>query len=813
MKKSVFKLIVTSLCAAALSGCSLLGFGDDNNEALGLDLRDYKTAAVKDSKYEYSGKVFLRFEDKAEVEVTEKCTYSTLDTSKLGKQPFKVSFEASAVIFSKTVYINVVESLSLKDLVVEGYTEKVKAGESYTFDGKVYAVYDDNSRKDVTSSAVFSSVDTSSSGKKEITVSYTEAKVTKKATFSIDVFAELVGISVSGYSSNFNPGSDYIFNGKVVAKYSDNSTVDVTEKAEIDASKVDTSKEDSYEVVVSYTEGDLTVKQTITIKVSEKIKELVKIEASGYTKTVNKLAKYVFDGVVTATYDNGTTADVTNDNNCVIPELNTQTSGTKTLTISYSETTDGKTITKQYKISDIEVIARVTGLVVPDTLTVTLGKSKTLSCTVQPSDAKNKNVSFSSSNTNVATVDKNGLVTGVSNGTATITVTAEDNGVSASSVITVSDEAKAEWTILLYMCGADLESKYQLATSDLKEILTVAGQPDDVNIVIQTGGAKSWSSSYSISSSKIGRYHVSNKSLVRDAQLTYASMGLTSTLQSFLKYGLTEYPAEKTGVIFWNHGGGMTGVCFDEKSSDDSLLNTEIQTAVKEALKETGHEGEKLEFVGYDACLMQVQDIAIGNAPYFNYMIASEESEAGEGWDYDTWIDDLYAKKTTPEILKACVDGFILDNGGTSSSSNDQTLSYLDLSKAEEYKAAWEDMALALKSKITSSNKSSFKTLVKSAKRYAVDGYSSDLYYGLVDAKDFVNKLAANSTFKPDASYTNAVLTAHSNFVKYSSKGRGAGNSYGLCMYWGLDSDAKSYYSSTYTTLSNWLYLVNNFGY
>ena len=403
----------------------------------------------------------------------------------------------------------------------------------------------------------------------------------------------------------------------------------------------------------------------------------------------------------------------------------------------------------------------------------------------------------------------------MANGTATITVTAEDNGISASTEVTVSAESRDEWTILLYMCGADLESdsSARLATSDLKEILTVAGQPEDVNFVIETGGAKSWASTYGISSSKLERWHVNNKSLVKDDSLTYASMGLSSTLQSFLEYGLTNYPADKTGVIFWNHGGGMTGVCFDEKKSDDSLLNTEIQTAVKGALKNTGHEGEKLEFIGYDACLMQVQDIAIGNAPYFNYMIASEESEAGEGWDYDTWVDDLYAKKSTPEILKACVDGFILDNGGTSSSSNDQTLSYLDLSYADEYKAAWEDMAVALKSKVNSSNKSSFKTLVRSAKRYAVDSYGSDKYYGLVDAKDFVNKLAANSTFKPDTSYTNAVLTAHSNFVKYSSKGRGAGNSYGLCMYWGQDSDAKSYYSSTYTTLTNWLYLVNNFGY
>ena len=209
---------------------------------------------------------------------------------------------------------------------------------------------------------------------------------------------------------------------------------------------------------------------------------------------------------------------------------------------------------------------------------------------------------------------------------------------------------------------------------------------------------------------------------------------------------------------------------------------------------------------------MQVQDIALSNAPYFNYMLASEESEAGEGWDYDTWVDDLYAKKTTPEILKACVDGFIKDNGGTSSSNNDQTLSYLNLSYAEEYKTAWENMAVQLKSKVKTSNSDDFNSLIETAKTYAYDG-SSNYYYGLIDAKDFVNKLASNSTFNPGSSYTSAVLTAHSHLVEYESHGKGARNSYGLCMYWGQDSSAKSYYSSTYTTLTNWLYLVNQFGY
>ena len=442
--------------------------------------------------------------------------------------------------------------------------------------------------------------------------------------------------------------------------------------------------------------------------------------------------------------------------------------------------------------------------------------SKTLSVSYVPSNAnQNKQITWTSSNTSVATVNSDGKITvagsATAGQTATITATLTNlPSIHASCTVTVVEQAKADQTILIYICGADLEStsSYRLATGDITEMLSVSGQPDDVNIVIETGGAKSWASTYGISSTYLQRHHVSNKSLITDDSLTYASMGVASTLQSFIEYGINNYPANRTGLILWNHGGAMRGVCYDEKKSDDSLLTNEVVTAVKNAKTNTGH-SENLEWIGYDACLMQVQDIAEQNSHYFNYMVASEESEAGEGWDYDTWVDDLYAKKTTPTILKAVVDGFIKDNGGTSSSSNDQTLSYLNLSYAAQYLEAWEDMAGAIK--ITSSNKSSFATLVKSAKYYADDSYT---YYGIFDAKDFVNKLANNSTFNPGSTYTNAVLTAHSNLVAYSSCGKGAGNSYGLCMFWSINSNCSksTYYTSSMTNFSTWRSLVVTHG-
>lgn len=74
--------------------------------------------------------------------------------------------------------------------------------------------------------------------------------------------------------------------------------------------------------------------------------------------------------------------------------------------------------------------------VAPAELNLTVGGTGTLTATVGPDTATNKAVTWTSSDTNIATVDENGLVTAKSEGTATIIATA--GGVSDSCAVTVS---------------------------------------------------------------------------------------------------------------------------------------------------------------------------------------------------------------------------------------------------------------------------------------------------------------------------------------------------------------------------------------
>ena len=111
--------------------------------------------------------------------------------------------------------------------------------------------------------------------------------------------------------------------------------------------------------------------------------------------------------------------------------------GEATITVTTDD--GGKTATCKVTVSDKEV--KVTGVKLNKaTLTLIEGASETLTATVAPADATNQKVTWKSSDAAVASVDANGKVTGVKAGEATITVTTDDGGKTATCKVTVSDK-------------------------------------------------------------------------------------------------------------------------------------------------------------------------------------------------------------------------------------------------------------------------------------------------------------------------------------------------------------------------------------
>ncbi len=139
---------------------------------------------------------------------------------------------------------------------------------------------------------------------------------------------------------------------------------------------------------------------------------------------------------------------------------------------------DGSGVTATCKVT---VTPKLVTSVILDESELTIEKNFTeqLTATVAPDDADNLSLTWTSDNEEVATVDENGLVTAVGEGTATITATANDgSGVAASCVVTVT-----------FIDGiADIEtSKVTVLAANGR--ITVSGkEKDDTVSVYDTGG-------------------------------------------------------------------------------------------------------------------------------------------------------------------------------------------------------------------------------------------------------------------------------------------------------------------------------------
>lgn len=202
-----------------------------------------------------------------------------------------------------------------------------------------------------------------------------------------------------------------------------------------------------------------------------------------------------------------------------------------------------------------------------------------------------------------------------------------------------SDTGDDSWAVYWYLCGSDLETNGGFATIDLSEMMEVQ-LPENVNVVIQTGGAAVWQNEY-MDPSKLQRWLYNSEGLQLLEEQETANMGDAQTLYEFLSFADENYPADKVAVTFWNHGGGsVAGAAFDELHGLDSLDLGEMYQAF-DAVWPADMQNPALELVGFDTCLMATVDVASVFQNFARYLVASEEVEPGNGWLYSGWLRQL----------------------------------------------------------------------------------------------------------------------------------------------------------------------------
>jgi len=250
------------------------------------------------------------------------------------------------------------------------------------------------------------------------------------------------------------------------------------------------------------------------------------------------------------------------------------------------------------------------------------------------------------------------------------------------------------WTILHYsMADTDLEPFMIADVNEMGEV----GSSEGFNLVALVDRGADYGDDEALDlGSWVGAKYVRIGRASAEVIEEYDTLNLgdPETLSTFLSRGIEEHPAAHYGLIISDHGASWPGVGPDETSEFDTLNLNELRAAIGDGLDAAGV--EKLDLLGFDACLMATYEVATSLQPYADRLIASSELEPGHGWDY-TVLDVVSEDPSisVDELGTALVDGF-LGQAQASGTEADITLSLLDLTKMSEIDSAMGELTSAL---------------------------------------------------------------------------------------------------------------------
>lgn len=249
--------------------------------------------------------------------------------------------------------------------------------------------------------------------------------------------------------------------------------------------------------------------------------------------------------------------------------------------------------------------------------------------------------------------------------------------------------ALAEWTILTYVQADNNLSPF--AEYNIRDMQGgIYLNSSNVNILVQ------WDQPQN---NKTWRYRIVKNGRIEDASLTQ-EMGIdpAGELAASGIWVKSKYPAKNYAYILWNHGNGIIdskshkinthlnpvnswldipglerakidlsniknekdrGVLYDY-TQDTYLTNQGLLQAFTQ-IKTTL--GKSVDLIGFDACMMQMIEVAYQLKGLTNVMVSSEQTEPGYGWSYSGFINPLTASPTTFDAKK--IGRYIVSSYGT----------------------------------------------------------------------------------------------------------------------------------------------------
>lgn len=373
----------------------------------------------------------------------------------------------------------------------------------------------------------------------------------------------------------------------------------------------------------------------------------------------------------------------------------------------------------------------------------------------------------------------------------------------------------ARWTVLVYMCGTDLESQTGIASIAF-DWMDDEDITDEVNVIVETGGTVYWNNedpyfngdavqSVDIPTDMLGRYQIKQGEIIDLGSSDLQSMGSSETLAEFISWGVEEYPADHYMFVMWNHGyaepygnmehdeiffddgnGGtinsMTSYVDPSEYYNDCLTLDEVSEGFRDG-------GVHFDMIAFNTCLSASMEVASAVAPYSDYMVASEEiipAVVGIPVEYITYLaenPDCTVEQLGNEIL-SLYSQYI--NAYTDQYSSDEeisnmfatgTMSMIDLSAMEQIDSLMGDLWERLY--YSTYNPDEFASVIDIASKCENYGAEGGVPGNLIDFRSFLVGLGSIFT---DTSVDDELIDLIDNNV-VSISGNARSHSDGISIY------------------------------
>ena len=256
------------------------------------------------------------------------------------------------------------------------------------------------------------------------------------------------------------------------------------------------------------------------------------------------------------------------------------------------------------------------------------GDTVTLGTTVEPSDAADKSIVWSSSNESVATVDQNGKVKAEGQGTVSIKAMNDDSGVYGEQVITVYDNTPANYKVNVYVTNENQNTTYTINIPKDGTVVTPASVAQnttgngrtlvtkaEIRVLDELGSQPNWANISSKPIVTAFRYYNGKLQYTTTSNSTWTNVGSGQKIYDFSNI---QYKADETG----NYNKTDVKVTIGDWPYGANASTTEIYKTIQIQV----YNNETKEYV-YDSGVMRYANGSNGNYGKVNFICDTSKYE------------------------------------------------------------------------------------------------------------------------------------------------------------------------------------------